>query len=82
MQETERERQPVKSANAIVDASKLTAPQRKILQLATEQGVPMARKLEEVHPGFELTEDESEQFDKTLKKLRADSRKESANPFK
>ena len=60
MEDTEKERQPMKPAKVPFDESKLTPPQRKALEIAKAQGVPFSRRIEDFDLG--LTPEEGEAF--------------------
>jgi hypothetical protein len=80
MQETERERQPVKPSKTPFDESKLTPAQCKALEIAKIQGAKFGRKLKDLHLDLDsVARDELAQA--IIDARREDGMQPHKNPF-
>ena len=72
MEDTEKERQPMKPAKVPFDESKLTPPQRQALEIAKAQGAPFSRRLEDLVQDVEP--EAANKLIETIMELRRDGR--------
>jgi hypothetical protein len=80
MQETERDRQPVKPSRTPFDESKLTPAQRKALEIAKVQGAKFGRKLKDLQLDVE-PEAREELAQAIMDARREDGMQPHKNPF-
>lgn len=81
MEDTARERSPVKPAKAPFDESKLTPPQRKALEIARAQGVKPIRSIKELK--LDVEPELVDELIETIMENRRDARQRppKKNPF-